>query len=264
MNLAEAAVSRLVPAAFRDFLPLVSPSGLRVIHKEKVLALAIDAAASVMRRAKYDEDFVELERAVRASPLQSHVELTKTQMSPLDVSALPSEVRKKIGKAILMVYFFMIREPLALHLDLRPTAFGWDITRERLVWQPSRLRTLRSADFSERIRGLYRGFFERSESGTEAGIALYRWEATPTEGFDSRMEALMRKHFGDAESSDVLFSTSNFRETFHLMFEEAIASRTRFHPELTLLGTTLAGLYVTLEKVGVPLDVAGAYREIFR
>jgi hypothetical protein len=76
------------------------------------------------------------------------------------------------------------------------------------------------------------------------------------------MEALMRKHFGDAESSAVSFSIAHFRSTFHLVFEEAIASKSRFHPELPFIGAALAGLYVTLEKIGVPLNVARAYSKV--
>jgi hypothetical protein len=264
MNFAEAAIRRLVPEAFREFLPFVSPSGLRVISKEKVLTIALETVARTVSNARYDEEFARVSAAIADSPLQGKIEVVRTSGGPLAAAPLSPAVRTAIGETVLELYFFLIDRPVAFYLDLRPSFFSWDPASGKLRWQPSRLWFPRTPEFADRVRDLYRGFFRRSSGATTNGIALYRWDAKPSAGFDERMEALMRKHFGDAESEPITFRITQFRETFHLIFEEAITSHSRFHPELTFLGTTLAGMYLTLELLGEPLDVAGAYTRIAR
>lgn len=262
MSFAEAAIRRLVPAAFREFLPFVSPSGLRVIHKERVLAIALDCVGRSMSTSRYDEEFARVAAAVADSPLAGRIEVVREISEPLDPSSLTPAERAELGETILELYFLLVSRSVAFFIDLRPEFFHRIPGSGKLQWRPSRLWFSRSAEFATRIGELYRGFFRRSPEGTANGIALYRWDATPTEGFDARMEALMRQHFGDAESANIRFSMDHFRSTFHLIFEEAIASRSRFHPELSFIGAALAGLYVTLELVGEPLDVARAYAKM--
>ncbi|RYZ88443.1 MAG: hypothetical protein EOP04_09385 [Proteobacteria bacterium] len=52
----------------------------------------------------------------------------------------------------------------------------------------------------------------------------------------------------------------HFKETFGLIFQEAIASKSKFHPELSFLGATLATLYVTLELLDQELPVREIYQ----
>lgn len=259
MSFADSFISRLIPSAFREFLPFVSPSGLRVVHKEKVLSLAVEIATRMASQSKYAAEVARIETAIKATSLAEKLTVVHENGTPLETQTLSAKTREKIGETVLELYFFMVREPVAFFLDLRPQFFSWDEKQERLLWRPSRLWYRSSAEFSLRIQDLYRGFFLRDENATESGISLYRWEARPKSGFDDRMEVLMRKHFGDAESEKISFSISHFRETFHLIFEEAIESGSRFHPELTFIGTALAGLYCTLEAIQEPLDVAKAY-----
>lgn len=259
MSFADSFISRLVPSAFREFLPFVSPSGLRVVHKEKVLSFAVEIATRMTSQNKYAAQVSRIESAIKPTSLAQKIRVVQEIEKSVDTQTLSAEKREEIGETVLELYFFMIRQPVAFFLDLRPQFFSWDEKNERLLWRPSRLWYLPSSEFSKRLQDLYRGFFLRDGDATKSGISLYRWEAQPKAGFDDRMEVLMRKHFGDAESEKISFSISHFRDTFHLIFEEAIASGSRFHPELTFIGMALAGLYCTLEAIQEPLDVAKAY-----
>lgn len=259
MGLFQNAAAHLVPKAFREFLPFVSPSGLRVVHKEKVLGLALEIVGRTANQKRFEEETAQATDSLRASGLDIDVGPATPETAWAEIS--PSD-RKAAGEALLTLYFQLVFAPGPLFLDLRPGHLGWDSKRKRLLWEPSRLFHRPSEDFRSRVTDLYCGFFRRDAAATRRGIDLYQWESDPAHGFETRMESLMRSHFGDAESKEVLFSMTHFRETFHLIFEEAIQSRSRFHPELTFLGTALAGLYLSLEKIAVPLDVVGAYRRV--
>ena len=253
--LKRAAAEKLVPAPFREFLPYVSPNALGVIHKERVLSLALEIVGSFVSGRNFEEDVRDSGRLLNSSAISVVTSLEGsiplTELSPAD--------RRKAGGAVLELYFGMIRHPVPLYLDLRPAGFGWDVANSRLLWKPTRLRIAPTEDFRERVRALYLGFFSDDAAAANRGVELYRWESTPLEGYDERMGILLREHFGDARNANILFDTAHFRRTFALIFDEAIRSRSRFHPELTFLGTALAGLYVTLESLGEPLDVAAAY-----
>jgi len=254
-SLKRAAAEKLVPAPFREFLPYVSANALGVIHKEKVLGLALDIVGKYVSGRQFEDDVRETTKFFD-SPRFSVVERLD-ETTPL--GELLPEDRSLAGVAILEIYFRMIRFPIPLYLDLRPGGFGWDPAHSRLLWKPNRLRLHPSEEFRDRVRNLYRGFFIDDSEATKRGVELYRWESSPSDGFDSRIGALLAQHFGDARHSHIRFDTVHFRRTFALIFDEAIRSESRFHPELTFLGTALAGLYVSLKTIAEPLDVAKAY-----
>ncbi len=260
MSFIEDAIARLVPGPFKEFLPFVSPSALKVIHKEKVLSLALEITGRAVTRNRYEEEHARIAESLGRSNLKNKIQVTKVSEKKLSIENLSSEQKKLIGETILELYFLMIHQPVALYLDLRAGAFSWDSATQILHWHPSHIFHLRTPEFLKRVQDLYKGFFEGTRDATERGLGLYRWDAKPSEGFDARIEVLMRKHFGDATSKAVHFKITHFKETFHLVFEEAIRSKSRFHPELTFLGAALAGLYVTLELLGEPLDVAKSYQ----
>ncbi len=266
MGITESAAARLVPKPFRDFLKLVSPSALGVIHKERVLKLALKIAqqsfSTQSDKKEYQATRTRLSHSGLAIQLVDSAEWDRligsgSALLPLD--SLEAKQKVSAGQRILELYFFLIHEATPLELDLRPHHFLWDDVRGVLHWKPSSLFLNRSEDFRQRVIGLYSSFFTNDSAGRLLGLSLYRWECEPKEGYDERIEFLMRKHFGSAVNESVRFSSSGFRETFHLIFTEAVQYKSRFHPELTFLGTTLAGMYVTLEKLGCELDVAKAY-----
>lgn len=251
-----AAAEKLVPAPFRDFLPYVSPNALGVIHKERVLGLALDIVGKFVSGRHFDDDLRETAGHFDSDRLS----IVESLEGSTALNRLSSCDQGRAGVAILELYFRMISAPVPLYIDLRPGGFGWDPKNSRILWKPSRLRLHPSEEFRERVQNLYRGFFTDDPEATRRGVELYRWESVPAEGYDGRIGTLLAEHFGDARNSLIRFDTNHFRRTFALIFDEAIRSRSRFHPELTFLGTTLAGLYVTLETLREPLDVASAYK----
>ena len=267
MNFGEYAASKLVPQAFREFLPFVSPAGLRVIHKEKVLSIALKSAAQTLNASSFDSAFQAIEATLARGHLKDRVRATRDSSDgiPIHEYLLRASEAERVhsGESILRLYFLMIQHPVPLFLDLRPSHFRWDASENKILWTPSRLWFERSDLFFNKVKALYKGFFDHEAASTRAGLELYAWESTPSDGFSDRIEVLMRRHFGDASSQSILFSMRHFKDTFHLVFEEAIKSQTRLHPELTFLGTTLAGLYLTLELHNVPLNVAQSYRATF-
>ncbi|MBL7716333.1 MAG: hypothetical protein JNL01_12780 [Bdellovibrionales bacterium] len=258
----------MVPAAFREFLPFVSTSALKVIHKERVLAIALKSAAQTLNDSRYLEAIDLIRKQVEASALNLPVRVAVDPKDGIELAAhlqtATPENRKVIGETILQLYFLMVEYPVPFFLDLRPQNFRWEPQSNTLIWTPSRLWFERSDGFRERVRNLYQGFFRWDSEKTRAGLELYAWEALVSDGYFSRVNALLNQHFGDANSKEVEFSISHFKSTFTLLFEETIRNRSRLHPELTFIGTALAGLYVTLEKIGTPLNVAKSFHSVAR
>lgn len=252
----------LVPEPFREFVPYVSPTALRVIHRDRVASLALEATLESISESAHRETVKKARLFQSRRGAGTRLQVVDKIPEPLSVRSLSETQRQEIGERILEAYFSCLHSNHPLPLDFRPKHFHWNATEETLEWMPSRLQSPLSDDFQIRLTSLYSGFFRDDPAATARGIELYAWKTEAEAGYLARVETLMREHFGDARSKQVRFEIQHFRRTFQLVFEEAVRSRAKLHPELTLVGTALAGLYVTLESLNVPLDVAKTYRTV--
>jgi hypothetical protein len=259
-------LDKLIPGPFREFLPFVSPSGLRVIHKEDVLKMALKSVRLSLDSAQYRSEVTKTSLLLTDFGLSKRIIIHEdlSQNPPLIWEKRSDDEKKMIGERILELYFFLVHSNAPLFLDLRNSHFSWNSAEQILYWRPSKIWHNCTSDFKEQIIALYKYFFKENTLKSGPGIPLYRWKSTPSEGYDDRISELLNKHFGSASNSLTLFSIQHFKDTFHLIFEEGIKSRSRFHPELTFLGTTLAGLYYTLEHAGTPLDVKSSYLRVVK
>jgi hypothetical protein len=248
---------RLTPKPFRDFVPYAPLSALGVIHPGKVLRHALQIAQH------YGSDTA---RARAAQILSASLEgtalpvrIVESPGPPLDVRQLGPETRRAIGANVLGLYFHQLYAQAPWFLDLRPRNFSWSAADDSLAFFPNGLWYEPSADFKQRVRALYRGFYCHDKSALENGVELYSWGSRPAAGFPQRIELLLREHFGSGDDAETRFSIAHFRSTFELIFREAAASGAKLHPELTFLGVGLVGLYLTLEQLQVPLAARHAF-----
>lgn len=254
---------QLIPEPFKEFLPFVSPSGLRVIHKTDVLNLTLKSVAQSLDSEKYRVAVNQTEILLQKFGFTQGVSI-KPQIEPQFKlnPGNPCTLQKEVGEKILELYFFLIHSPAPLFLDFRSQHFGWDEQNKILHWVPSRIWHDRSDFFRTSVVALYQSFFSESTLVGTPGVSLYQWKTKASPGFVERIASLLQRHFGSAAHTPHQFSIHHFRTTFHEVFEEGIKSRSKFHPELAFLGTTLAGLYTTLEMINTPLDVAASYQRI--
>jgi hypothetical protein len=259
MGGAESWAQRLAPEPFRDFLPYTSASALKVIHVTQVLRKAIDVARHVSSSVDRDRHAAALRVSLNAAGLGDQLSVSTEPAKRLNPAELSELERRLVGERVLALYFHLLRWNGPWFLDLRPRHFGWDAEKALLTFYPSSLWYQPEPDFVSRVRSLYAGFYRADASELAAGIDLYRWNCKPLAGFEQRIEALLRDHFGPGDASEISFSIAHFRATFDAIFKEVADSRAKLHPDLTFLGVELVGLYLTLEALAVPLSPRRAF-----
>ena len=247
--------ARLAPEPFRDFLPYASPSALQVIHAPQVLKRALEVTQRFSQPSERDRHAQALEASLAAAGLSADIGIVKDAPAQLDTAELDEVTRRSVGQRVLALYFHLLHWSGPLFLDLRPRHLAWCAERRQLLFHPSSLWCRPDAEFMGRLRALYTGFYQDDAAALEQGTELYFWRSKPTAGFPQRIQQLLRAHFGPAEADSVKFSIAHFRATFDAIFKEAASSGARLHPDLAFLGVELVGLYLTLESLGVPLDV---------
>jgi hypothetical protein len=247
--------ARLAPEPFRDFLPYAAPSALKVVHAKQVLSRALDVTRSVADQATRLREAGRLQESLVAAGFGLDLQISPQPNLGLAPSELGEQERVLLGERVLTLYFHLLRWDGPLFLDLRPRHFGKIANRQQLAFYPSSLWCRPEPEFMERLRALYLGFYRNDRAALARGIELYRWQSSPSAGFEARIERLLRAHFGSADSSATRFSIAHFRATFDAIFEEVAASGAKLHPDLAFLGVELVGLYLTLESLNVPLDV---------
>jgi len=251
--------ARLAPEPFRDFLPYTSASALKVIHRAQVLRRSIEVARHVADQHARSRAAKLLQDSLHAAGLDTDLRVLSEPSAGLDAAELSERERGMIGERVLSLYFHLLHWDGPLFLDLRPRHFLWVAERNQLCFFPSSLWCAPDADFTQRLRALYAGFYRGDKQALARGIELYRWDCSPSDGFTERIEHLLRRHFGAAGASTTHFSIAHFRATFDAIFEEVAASDAKLHPDLTFLGVELVGLYLTLESLNVPLDAKRAF-----
>jgi len=259
--MAESWAARLGPEPFRDFLPYTSASALKVIHVKQVLSRALSVAQHVSDESARARATLRLQESLRAAGFAELLEISPEPVSGLVVSGLSEADREVIGERVLALYFHLLVREGPLFLDLRPRHFSWAPGRRTLRFYPSSLWCEPEPAFMQRLRALYAGFYRNDEEALAQGIELYRWHSSPSDGFATRVEGLLRNHFGSTDGSPVRFLVSHFRATFEAIFREVANSRAKLHPDLTFLGVELVGLYLTLESLNVALHVQPAFEK---
>jgi hypothetical protein len=250
-------VARLIPEPFRDFLPYTSLSALRVIHTGQVLERALGIVQHHGSESLRAREADALSASLRKAGLPLCVE--RTAVGPLDVDGLSAATRAAIGAQVLDLYFHQLHSEGPWFLDLRPRHFAWSDERRSLMFYPSSLWYRPDPDFRRRVRALYAGFYRRDRAALSTGIELYSWGSRPLAGFADRIEQLLHEHFAPGDARETRFSIAHFRDTFEHVFRETAQSRAKLHPELTFLGVGLVGLYLTLERLQVPLNPRAAF-----
>jgi len=248
---------RLAPEPFRDFLPYTSLSALKVIHTRRVAQRALEIAKHYGSDAARRRGAEALASSLNAAGLA--IQIAKSPVPPLDVSALSPETRATIGSRVLSLYFHQLHGKGPWFLDFRPRHFAWQETERGLTFFPSGLWYEPDPDFRQRVQSLYAGFYRKDQPALAKGVELYSWHSRPLAGFSQRIELLLREHFGAGDAHDIRFSIAHFRATFERIFRETAESNAKLHPELTFLGVGLVGLYLTLEQLQVPLNPRQAF-----
>jgi hypothetical protein len=147
---------------------------------------------------------------------------------------------------VVALYFHQVLHGDTTLLDLRYPAFS---EQHPLTWRPAAWMATWEPAFIEALRQIYVGFYRDDTSGFRAGLRALNL---------SHAEDVFKRHFGDGQRA-VRFEVKHFVSTFHQVFVRCRDARTSLHPDFLPLGLYLASLYDHLERLGVAVDVAGAF-----
>ena len=250
-----------VPEPFRDFLPYVSPKALQVIHFSEVFAHASKISESALNPSKKSVQRKKFISIFEAESNLEFFEIVSEKPKKVEIETLTIEEKTYFGESLLNLYFFLVLKSPLLSLDLRLDRFGFHPRTRKIQFHPSSLFFEPSEYFQGSVGTLYKGFYDQDQESWEQGLGLYRWKCAPTIGYDSRIEHVLKHHFGIQDASSFQFSMEHFKNSFALIFEEAKQSKAKLHSELPFLGMALATLYSTLDPLKVPLNVRKSYRK---
>src|SRR6478752_4578077 len=159
---------RLTPEPFRDFLPYTSLSALKVIHTGRVLTRALEIVQHYGSDAARTRAAQTLATSLSTAGLA--IEIARSPVAPLNVTALSPEARAEIGASVLGLYFHQLHGRGPWFLDLRPRHFAWNDAQRSLSFFPSGLWYEPDPAFRLRVQALYEGFYRQAPAALATGV----------------------------------------------------------------------------------------------
>lgn len=156
--------------------------------------------------------------------------------------------RKAVGEAVLRLYFRQLCDGGPVLIDLSKERFV--LQGDDLCWRPGRGHAVWSDDFRRKLVAVYRGYYHEGGEGLRRALVPL--------GLESATD-VFRSVFGEGDQSAVTFSVESFVDAFHRVFVHCKERGIELDPHFLGLGIYLATMYETLDALGVPLDVRGAY-----
>lgn len=241
---------RLIRATgFKRFLGFVSPAFFDVVSPIGMLGRARGLYTSYRDHQGFTESVHRRQRALAAVGDDIQVVLAGPEAGRPPPPTPSSEAdRKRLGEAVLRVYFHQLLTDAPTLLDLSGARFR---AEEPVAWWAGPGHVVWSASFQAAIRRLYAGFYLDDETEMNGGLEAL--------GLASAA-ALFRRHFGDGDQTAVMFSVEHFVSSFHEVFMHCKERGIRLHSDFLPLGIYLATLYEHLEGLKVPLDVRSAFQ----
>jgi len=228
---------------FRRFMDFVSPAFFDVMPMGKLMG-EVKAMVSGYRDAEGFADRVE----ARAANLDGVGVTLDLEAEGTDPTTLEEGRRKAVGEAVLRLYFRQLRDGAPVLVDLSKERFV--LRGEELCWRPGRGHAVWSDDFRRQLVAVYRGYYHEGGDGLRKALVPL--------GLESATD-VFRSVFGEGDQSAVTFSVESFVDAFHRVFVHCKERGIELDPHFMGLGIYLATMYETLDALGMPLDVRGAY-----
>ena len=235
-------------AALLDF---VSPSFFEVVSVGKSTLLASRLIRDAMLPIPADQGAL-FQRMMDAQKIPVLLDVTKARgnakSTALGGLTLSDE---EYGSVILKLYFSLIFMSQESILDLRCQTFSME--DGRLIWRPARVVHQWEVGFIEPMREIYRGFYSENKKQFRDGLDKLHLGSA---------EDLFLAHFGTGDQSQVTFTMSGFRKSFHDIFVHCKAHKIRLHEDFLPLGILLGSLYENLSHLTVALNVREAFMSV--
>ncbi len=229
-------------------LQLFSPALFKILPVRGTTQVILEIARDYRNPNKFKETIEEIVKALNAHPhsmANPWQFCERKKIHPVEIDSLTHEEKKVLGEKILELYFTQIfRSPTVL-LDLSLNSMG-----THLQWSPLPIMVEWDVEFIRAIRNLYEGLFNQNPEKIDSALKdLKMFHA----------KEVMLEHFGQGDLSAVLFKMESLSKSLSEMIHAFKKQSSQVSTDFITLGIFLLGLYQTLDKINVPLNVRRAF-----
>ena len=244
----------ILPKDIKNLLQYISPAVFKIISFRevgfKLIKMVNNRNPETMNQLKQD----------LTSSLPENLILQPFTSQLTSQTQLNDNQKTQIGEIILELYFTQLFSEKGVLLDLRPTHFGYETPN--LCFEPGRLMHQFQSEFRNGILKIYKGFYGDEPDLLDEGLQDIGLLATGNSEDDrSQLISLLFAHFSNADHRPMLFKMDDFYQSFHQLFVFLKEKRQRIDSDFAFLGIYLVTLYLNLENLGVPLDVAASWEK---
>lgn len=228
----------LKKAEWGELSDLLAPSFFKVVPAGTLLRTARDLYGSSRDKLAFAAARADRERLLHAAGLPIAI---------VDVvqSAAPTDAKAR-GELVLALYFHQLLGEGPWLFDFRFEAFAVDAQQ----WAPKPWYATFDPAFRRALAQVYRGFYGDDDALFQRGLDALGLRVA---------EAEFRAQFGAGDQRSVAFTVKGFQESFTAIFRRCRQADVALAPDFLRVGLGLALLYDHLERLGVPLDVRGAF-----
>lgn len=234
-------------AEWGELRQLLAPSFFKVVPARVLLGTGKRLFSASRDREGFAAARAERQRSVAALGLP--IALAETAESKTSLDGLDDAQKKARGELVLALYFHELLTEGPWIFDFRSEAFHAE--GDGLRWTPKPWFAPLDPSFRRALGQVYRGFYGEDDALFRAGLAALDLSVAEDE---------FRAQFGAGDQRAVQFSVKTFQESFTAVFKRCREHGVSLAPDFLALGLGLALLYDHLERLGVPLDVRGAFQ----
>ena len=107
---------------------------------------------------------------------------------------------------------------------------------------------------------IYEGYYFENHHKLTEGMLKVGLITDTNPATVEEIKKLLFSHFGEASDKEVIFELDHFKASFHSLFLYLKKNKIQLSSDFLFLGIYLVTLYLTLSKIGQPVDVNSCFR----
>ena len=242
-------ILRMIPEDYRALMEYISPAAFKVINYKKAMIQLLKISKNSINQKQVREV-----TAAHQDLMGDHLRISKLATS----EELEDVDQLKLAEQILDIYFSQFFSLSGCFLDLRLKHFK--ASKTILHWNPSSFVHRFDAEFSDGMLLIYEGYYFENHNKLTEGMVKVGLITDTNPAAVEEIKKLLFSHFGEASDKEVIFELDHFKASFHSLFLYLKKNKIQLSSDFLFLGIYLVTLYLTLAKIGQPVDVNFCFR----
>jgi predicted unusual protein kinase regulating ubiquinone biosynthesis (AarF/ABC1/UbiB family) len=246
-------IRQFIPKEYHQLLDYISPAAFKVIDWKRATSQLFDMS----KRA--------IDSSLARGLAESNQKLFPPQVilagqTPADAVRNETLSDTRMAELILDVYFSQLFSEKGCLLDLRLSNFAKD--QHSVRFNPGSFVHTFKDEFREGMLRIYEGYYFGRRETMQDGMRAVGLITSNDPRKVEEIEQLLFSHFGRADQGPILFDLESFRESFHNLFLYLKEQNIRLSSDFLFLGIYLITLYLSLSKLGQPVDVKKSFTDV--